>query len=94
MSVLCATCQQVGHVLETRRDGPLIVRRRCCSECEQRWTTIESDHEEYKRLRNEITRLRITLRNISAQASGAIYELPPVGEGRTTPERLGGKTGA
>jgi transcriptional regulator NrdR family protein len=91
VSVLCPICQQIGHVLETRRDGPLIQRRRCCAECEKRWNTIESDHEEYKRLRNELTRLRTTLRNISAQASGAISELPHGGEGRMMPERLGGK---
>lgn len=92
--VLCPTCGDVGRVLETRRELDLIRRTRYCDACEKRWTTVECDGAAWMRMRNELAVLRETLRRISAQAAGAVSELPHVGEGRTMPERLGGKPGA
>lgn len=93
MSVLCPHCKSVGQVLDTRRYGETITRRRYCSECEARWTTRETGDESEERLRRENDRLRSIICSIRASLAGAFVELPHSGEGGNISERATRKNG-
>jgi transcriptional regulator NrdR family protein len=94
VSVTCPHCKSIGQVLDTRRYGETITRRRYCAYCEAKWTTRETGDDTEERLRRENERLRTILSNIRASLAGAFTELPHVGEGGNISERATRKHGA
>jgi transcriptional regulator NrdR family protein len=69
MSVLCKACGEVGRVIDTRRHGETMWRRREC--CGDRWTTIEGgDNVELKELRAQVARYRNMIGGVRAALAG------------------------
>lgn len=59
MSVLCPKCHTVGAVKDSRRHEDLIVRRRQCKTCGERWTTWEEGESDTASLEREIRQLKV-----------------------------------
>jgi transcriptional regulator NrdR family protein len=70
MSVICKKCGEVGRVIDTRRHGETMWRRREC--CGERWTTIEggNSHEEVKSLRASVEKYRNMIGGVRAALAG------------------------
>jgi transcriptional regulator NrdR family protein len=69
MSVLCKTCGKQGKVVDSRRHGETIWRRREC--CGDRWTTIEGgSNEELRALRAKVEQYRTMIAGIRSALGG------------------------
>ncbi len=70
MSVNCPKCKNIGRVIDTRRHGDTMWRRREC--CGERWTTIEGgdSHQELKMLRASVEKYRNMIGGVRAALGG------------------------
>jgi len=50
----CAKCDGFSHVIDSRPGDDGRIRRRECTKCRNRWSTIEIRLDDYRRLRTPI----------------------------------------
>ncbi len=69
MSIICAKCKEPGRVVDSRRHGQTMWRRREC--CGERWTTIEyGNNDELHALRAEVAKYKQMIHDIRAALGG------------------------